>query len=277
MNKLIVIVFLFFGIVSNCFSQKPLSEYSYVIVSEQFEFQKEKNKYELNSLTKFLFNKHGFHAFFDKEIPSNVNRCDGLWVDAEGTLGFVTTKVLLVFKDCNGVEVFRTNYGKSKEKEYKKAYYESIREAFEDIIKLHIVQKEIVKSTDSQKLSDNNKKLPVVETAIIATNTNIKEPIKKVESELENTRKLNFPLNKYTNYSSMGKTYLLRKTTIGYTLYQELIGADDDLLLIGKIIIEDSDIYFKSDNKEKVTAFFDESNNLIIGEEKEKTKYILEN
>ena len=57
MNKLVAVIFLFMGIISKSFSQKSLSDYSYVIVSEQFEFQQEKDKYQLNSLTKFLFNK----------------------------------------------------------------------------------------------------------------------------------------------------------------------------------------------------------------------------
>ena len=40
-----------------------------MVISEQFEFQTEKDKYQLNSLTKFLFNKYGFHAFFNAEVP----------------------------------------------------------------------------------------------------------------------------------------------------------------------------------------------------------------
>lgn len=141
MNKLVLVTFLFSSIISKSFSQKSLSDYSYVIVSEQFEFQQEKDQYQLNSLIKFLFNKYGFHAYFDSEVPLNVFRCDGLWAEAEGTPGFIITKVQLVLRDCTGEEVFRTNYGKSKVKDYKKAYYESVRNAFNDIINLNITQK----------------------------------------------------------------------------------------------------------------------------------------
>ena len=278
MNKLVAVIFLFMGIISKSFSQKSLSDYSYVIVSEQFEFQQEKDQYQLNSLTKFLFNKYGFHAYFDREVPLNVFRCDGLWAEAEGTPGFIITKVQLVLRDCTGEEVFRTNYGKSKVKDYKKAYYESVRNAFNDIIKLNVNQKDIEVvdidiTTDSQNSTDNTKNLSVVETSIIATNFIKGKPLKKVEPTIEKTITLNLPLNKYTNYNYMGTVFLLRKTAIGYTLYQELIDADDDLLLIGKITVKGSDINFKNEKDKTVEVFFDESNNLIIGSGNERKSY----
>jgi hypothetical protein len=278
MNKLVLVTFLFSSIVSKSFSQKSLSDYSYVIVSEQFEFQQEKDQYQLNSLIKFLFNKYGFHAYFDSEVPLNVFRCDGLWAEAEGTPGFIITKVQLVLRDCTGEEVFRTTYGKSKVKDYKKAYYESVRNAFDDIINLNITQKEIedvdmVSISNPQILSENIKILPVVETSIVATNSIKKKPLKKDESTIEKTIKLNLPLNKYTNYNYMGTIFLLRKTAIGYTLYQELIDADDDLLLIGKITVKGSEINFKNEKDKIVEVIFDESNHLIIGKGTEGKTY----
>ena len=278
MNKLFAVIFLFMGIISKSFSQKSLSDYSYVIVSEQFEFQQEKDKYQLNSLTKFLFNKYGFHAYFDREVPLNVFRCDGLWAEAEGTPGFIITKVQLVLRDCTGEVIYRTNYGKSKVKDYKKAYYESVRNAFNDIIKLNVNQKDIEVvdidiTTDSQNSTDNTKNLSVVETSIIATNSIKGKPLKKVEPTIEKTITLNLPLNKYTNYNYMGTVFLLRKTAIGYTLYQELIDADDDLFLIGKITVKGSDINFKNEKDKTVEVFFDESNNLIIGSGTERKAY----
>ena len=278
MNKLVAVIFLFMGIISKSFSQKSLSDYSYVIVSEQFEFQQEKDKYQLNSLTKFLFNKYGFHAYFDREVPLNVFRCDGLWAEAEGTPGFIITKVQLVLRDCTGEVIYRTNYGKSKVKDYKKAYYESVRNAFNDIIKLNVNQKDIKVvdidiTTDTQNSTDNTKNLSVVETSIIATNSIKGKPLKKVEPTIEKTITLNLPLNKYTNYNYMGTVFLLRKTAIGYSLYQELIDTDDDLLLIGKITVKGSDINFKNEKDKTVEVFFDESNNLIIGSGTERKAY----
>ena len=278
MNKLVAVIFLFMSIISKSFSQKSLNDYSYVIVSEQFEFQQEKDKYQLNSLTKFLFNKYGFHAYFDREVPLNVFRCDGLWAEAEGTPGFIITKVQLVLRDCTGEVIYRTNYGKSKVKDYKKAYYESVRNAFNDIIKLNVNQKDIEVvdieiTSESQNLTDNTKNLSVVETSIVATNSIKKTPLKKVEPTIEKTINLNLPLNKYTNYNYMGTVFLLRKTAIGYSLYQELIDTDDDLLFIGKIDVKDSQINFKNEKNKILEVFFDESNNLIIGSGNKRKSY----
>lgn len=278
MNKLVAVIFLFMGIISKSFSQKSLSDYSYVIVSEQFEFQQEKDKYQLNSLTKFLFNKYGFHAYFDREVPLNVFRCDGLWAEAEGTPGFIITKVQLVLRDCTGEVIYRTNYGKSKVKDYKKAYYESVRNAFDDIIALNVMQKEIIgmdvtTTLDPQVFLENTKSLPVIKTVIATTNSINNESLKKVEPTIEKTINLNLPLNKYTNYNYMGTVFLLRKTAVGYTLYQELIDTDDDLLLIGKITVKGSDINFKNEKDKILEVFFDESNNLIIGSGNKRKAY----
>lgn len=278
MNKLVAVIFLFMGIISKSFSQKSLSDYSYVIVSEQFEFQQEKDKYQLNSLTKFLFNKYGFHAYFDREVPLNVFRCDGLWAEAEGTPGFIITKVQLVLRDCTGEVIYRTNYGKSKVKDYKKAYYESVRNAFDDIIALNVMQKEIegmdvTTTLDPQVILENTKSSPVIKTVIATKNSINNEPLKKVEPTIEKTINLNLPLNKYTNYNHMGTVFLLRKTAVGYTLYQELIDTDDDLLLIGKITVKGSVINFKNEKDKTAEVFFDESNNLIIGSGNKRKTY----
>ncbi len=278
MNKLVAVTFLFMGIISKSFSQKSLSDYSYVIVSEQFEFQQEKDKYQLNSLTKFLFNKYGFHAYFDREVPLNVFRCDGLWAEAEGTPGFIITKVQLVLRDCTGEVIYRTNYGKSKVKDYKKAYYESVRNAFDDIIALNVMQKEIegmdvTTTLDPLVILENTKSSPVIKTVIATTNSINNESLKKVEPTIEKTINLNLPLNKYTNYNHMGTVFLLRKTAVGYTLYQELIDTDDDLLLIGKITVKGSDINFKNEKGKILEVFFDESNNLIIGSGNKRKAY----
>ena len=278
MNKLVAVTFLFMGIISKSFSQKSLSDYSYVIVSEQFEFQQEKDKYQLNSLTKFLFNKYGFHAYFDREVPLNVFRCDGLWAEAEGTPGFIITKVQLVLRDCTGEVIYRTNYGKSKVKDYKKAYYESVRNAFDDIIALNVMQKEIegmdvTTTLDPLVILENTKSSPVIKTVIATTNSINNESLKKVEPTIEKTINLNLPLNKYTNYNHMGTVFLLRKTAVGYALYQELIDTDDDLLLIGKITVKGSDINFKNEKGKILEVFFDESNNLIIGSGNKRKAY----
>ncbi|HBL80390.1 MAG: hypothetical protein CL524_08215 [Aequorivita sp.] len=54
-----------------------LSDYSYVVVPEQFDFSKSKDQYQLNSMAKFYFEKSGFNAYLADSAP-NANRCETL-------------------------------------------------------------------------------------------------------------------------------------------------------------------------------------------------------
>ena len=244
-SNFFLVVFFCLAITLNSFSQKSLNDYSYVVISEQFEFQTEKDKYQLNSLTKFLFNKYGFHAFFNAEVPENVKRCDGLWVDAEGTPGFIITKIQLVLRDCHGNEVYRTKFGKSKIKDYKEAYYESMRDAFEEFIAMDIQQ--------------NSLKIIVSDPSMYSLTT------------------ANFPNSTYTSYTYSNQNFLLRKTATGYSLYMEKTGANNDLVLKGKITIKDASVIFYDSQQNKLKAEFDEFYNLIIGEGTHKVTYQYQN
>ncbi|NND62031.1 MAG: hypothetical protein HKN48_02435 [Flavobacteriaceae bacterium] len=132
MSKYLVLIVACLLLSVNTFAQKGPNDYSFVVVPERFDFQAEKDQFQLNSLTKFLFNKHGFNAYFNAELP-NVSRCDGLWADVQREDGFVWTRLTVILNDCNGDEVYRSSIGKSKDKEYKKAYFEAMRQAFESI------------------------------------------------------------------------------------------------------------------------------------------------
>lgn len=119
-------------IVTNTFSQTSLNNYKYVIVENQFHFQKEANEYNLNQLTMFLFKKHGFRPIFDSEIyPEDLrsNYCLALTSTIVAKGAFIT-KITIVLKDCNNNVVFSSE-GKTKEKEFKKVYSIGIRKAFE--------------------------------------------------------------------------------------------------------------------------------------------------
>ncbi|MCW9036651.1 hypothetical protein [Altibacter sp.] len=125
---LLVLLTLLFCIEGN--AQKNISDYPYVVVPAFFEFLKEPDQYQMNSLTKFLLNKEGLNAVFETELP-NIPRCDALWADVELSPGFIWTRTYVILKDCNGNEVYRSGEGRSKFKEYKKAFQHSLRNAFE--------------------------------------------------------------------------------------------------------------------------------------------------
>lgn len=166
------LLFLFTLIVSkSVFAQKTINDYKYIVVPNQFEFVKSPDKYRTSSLTKFLFNKHGFTAFLsDEMLPEDLqeNRCLALTADVKDASGMFTTKNIIELKDCGNRIIYTSTEGKSKIKDYKKAYHEAIREAFNAIKKLNYkyipskgfkeVQSEVVETIVKKKvvkLADN--------------------------------------------------------------------------------------------------------------------------
>ena len=87
-------------------------------------------------MTKFLFKKYGFLTVLsDEKFPLDLSkdRCLGLMVSVRDDSGMFTTKSIIELRDCFNNVVFTSAEGKSKEKDYKKAYHESIRSAFKSI------------------------------------------------------------------------------------------------------------------------------------------------
>ena len=136
MNKSILIAFLLIFSTSIAFAQKNVNNYKYIIVPKQYEFQKSEDKYQINSLTKFLFERAGFIAYFSTDkFPEELanNGCMALKAIVKNNSGMLSTKLNIELVDCYNNIVFSTSEAKSKEKEYKKAYQAAIRKAFEDI------------------------------------------------------------------------------------------------------------------------------------------------
>ena len=126
MNKSFSIsIFLMFSF-SVLFAQKNINSYKYILVPKQFEFQKSADQYQLNSLTKFLFEKSGFTVVFtDENFPADLaaNPCLGLKARVNNDSGMFSTKMNVALADCTNQVVFSTKDGKSKEKDYKTSYY----------------------------------------------------------------------------------------------------------------------------------------------------------
>ncbi|MDX8553192.1 hypothetical protein MK851_06070 [Tenacibaculum sp. 1B UA] len=130
------ILFIALFVTTASFAQKTINNYKYVIVPNKFDFVKGKDKYQTSSLTKFLFNKYGFTALLENEkLPDDVvnNRCLALTGVVKDDSSLFTTKSIVELRDCYNKVVFTSQVGKSKEKDYKKAYHEAIRNAFKSV------------------------------------------------------------------------------------------------------------------------------------------------
>ena len=261
MKFLVVCAFLF-CFISEAFSQKTLSDYSFVVVPEKFDFVNEADKYQLNSLTKFLFNKHGFNAFFNRELP-DVRRCDGLWAEVEGKPAIIRTKVTVILKDCNGVEVYRSEVGKSKLKAYNKTYSAALRDAFLSIAALGVQQKEPAlysksdveveeEPTSNETVGVNPKEVQEVKTTVVETET--MDTV--VEKDFVKT------ITEEALYTSNGGSFALRNTKSGYKLYEKSQSGDT---LKGTLWIKGGkSLQFIDSSGNKFPASFDSEENLII-------------
>ena len=251
---------------TNAISQKTsLNDYSYIVIPDQFDFLKGKDQYQMNSMTKFYFEKNGFNAYMADSAP-NANRCDGLYANVEELKALFGTKLQIVIKDCNDKEIFRGQEGKSKYKEYDKSYQDALRKAFNGIDGMQVKQKDVVlltKNTNSTIVSQET--MPNIDAAELA-----KPKTSKVSGIL-------LPDAKFSNYSYSGKTFLLRKTIEGYSLYEESSTASDGLLLKGKIILMDNLIKYMDTSGKVADAAFDASGNLIIKEDGASKVYKSEN
>lgn len=134
MNKVIQFFMVLVICQSSVWAQSNINEYKYILIPKQFEFQRTDDQYQLNSLSKFLFNKYGFEAYFENEdLPSDVsqNRCLALKADLKKLKGFLITRLQFELSDCNGTIVSTSKVGETKVKQYDTAYNIALRQAFE--------------------------------------------------------------------------------------------------------------------------------------------------
>ncbi|MCB0446209.1 MAG: hypothetical protein KDD03_01600 [Gelidibacter sp.] len=176
MTKVFFVVSFLLGSVFYSFSQESINDYKYVIIPNHYDFLSEEDQYQLNSLTKFLFNKYGFTAFLQNdELPDDLrnNRCLALFVDVNKLKSFLKLKLQIELKNCDNQLILASKEGESREKEYDKAYTMALRDAFETYQHLEY------------KYTPNEKLLASRQSSTAKTNTDEKAEIERLQKELE--------------------------------------------------------------------------------------------
>jgi hypothetical protein len=162
MKKLSLIILLIIGLQIKAFAQNNINNYKYVVVPLSYNFIEGQDRYDLNSLTKFLFNKYGFTAFFQNEdTPEDLrnNRCLAMYVNVEKEKGFLRTKLRIDLLDCNGNLVMSSKVGSTNEKEFAKAFNLALRDAFETFQNINYTYEpsnNIVSSPAKSVVSENS-------------------------------------------------------------------------------------------------------------------------
>lgn len=128
--KYLCCALVFLGVVSSSFAQ--LNSYKYFVVPKTFDIFSSENHLQTSTLIKYLFSEQGYNVIYDDELPPDLvnQRCLGLMVDLEKNSNLTWTRMTILLKDCNSVEIFRSPEGSSRSKDFREAYHESIREAF---------------------------------------------------------------------------------------------------------------------------------------------------
>jgi hypothetical protein len=152
MKKRILFILLF--VVSYGFSQS-INNYKSVIIPLKFDFTKSENQYRLATLSKFNLNKAGFEAYYTNETIGEEfnNRCNLLYFDVVKEKSFLTTKLHVVFKDCNDKIIFQSETGTSKEKDFQLAYTEALNKAFVSVFALKYKYNGIEASSKQQTIT----------------------------------------------------------------------------------------------------------------------------
>ena len=157
MKSLFLKILIFFSLFT--YSQQ---NYKYVIIPKKFSFFNEENKYETNQLTKSFFSTEGFTVIYDTDVfPQELaqNRCLALYADAVEQNNMFTTKVQIVVKDCTNKQIYASDLGISKEKQYALAYKESFREALSSMkgnLTFNPKKEETIQKTEEKIVQENN-------------------------------------------------------------------------------------------------------------------------
>jgi hypothetical protein len=135
----------------------------------QYEFQKSEDSFQINSLTKFLFNRAGFTVLFTNEsYPMDLasNGCLALKVIVKNNSSFLRTKMSFNLVDCHNNVIYVTQEGLSREKVYKKAYHEAIRGAFNELENINYVYRGVENENAPQVVNVVDEKPVKLEKAV---------------------------------------------------------------------------------------------------------------
>lgn len=182
MKTKIAPIIILFLLSSNVFSQTSLNNYKYIIVPKKYGFLKSDDQFQLNSLTKFLFNKYGFVAVMEGEsYPDelNSNRCLALTSDVIKDSGFLKTKIQIELKNCNGLTVYTTQVGESREKDFNKAYSEALRNSFKELETINY------KYVPTVIVTENTVQEPASQTQVSKEIAQLKAEIESLKQEKE--------------------------------------------------------------------------------------------
>lgn len=220
---------------------QSLNDFQYVIVPLRYEFMKSDNEYRLSTLTKFNLDKMGFKVFYDdKNLPKEIvsNACAVLKIEALSLGSFMGTSCIIVFKDCQNNIIYKSEIGKSKEKEYAKAFPDALNKAFLSIYELNYsYQPKVEKTAQPNDVSSE----AIIESTVVVNENALKAiKISGGYNLVDKSENIVFKL------TSSGKSdfYLAQKGTQVGVIFQKGTEWFFEYDLDGKLMSEKVEIQF---------------------------------
>ncbi len=258
--KKILVLLLVVSPFFNVFAQN-INQYKYILIPETYEFTGDVDQYQLNSLTKFLFEKEGFEALMAKgKKPADLkqNLCLALNTVIENNSGLFVTKFILKLENCNGEVVFESKEGRSREKDYKAAYHEALRDAFESVKELNYRYNPsdqsvaVAAETSPEVIEDQAEEMEKVEE--------VEETEEPTPVKIATEPKAIVDAVEGGFFENNGQQYLLKSTAEGFALYIE--NSSEPIALLLQSGSGDSFIY--NSLSHQGIAYFDEQGNLVV-------------
>ena len=164
MKNFSILVLVFLSI--NSFAQQNKT----IIISNKYEFQKEKNTYNINNMLKAILVSNNYQVFFEDEVlPTEIaqNRCNALTGVLLDNSNFLVTKLKFQIRDCKNNLLFETAEVKTREKDYQNAYIETVRMLSPELKKYNgtVIQVKEVVETPSDVVFSSKSKYQFVEIA----------------------------------------------------------------------------------------------------------------
>ncbi|MFD1096827.1 hypothetical protein [Salegentibacter chungangensis] len=275
MKKLILsLVLLISGLAAEA---QDLNKFKYVVVPEIYDFADREDQYQINSLTEFLFEKFGFNAYMkseDKPEDLDNDNCLALRADVKDNSGIFVTKMKVLLEDCRGNVVFESKEGRSREKEFKKAWHEALRDAFTSIDSLNYNYDADPVTEVNEETEEGEAEMQGMEAEVEAeVEAEAKEAAEEIEEATEVAEEVAESVSgqqpELTEAESpASEKYFVRENAVfflkdngdGYSFYQK--GMAEPFAVLVKSDMGKAFIY-NSMTKQGM-AYFDKSGNLVV-------------
>lgn len=228
-----IIITSFILLFQNLYAQNAINDYHFILIPQQFEFQRQQDEFRLNTYIRHLFNQNGFNAIYDIEMEG-LPRCEGVFLELKENNSMFQTKITIHIKDCMGNELLATEEGASRAKDYETAYKQAFGRAFEEILTLNVQQKELKQIGSTSE----------VQNTVIKTSKNI-------------------PANDdLLLFYSNGKNFLLKKVALGWELYE--VAGTENVFSAKLTATSRNGIYLFAKEGYTAMASFDDEGNLLV-------------